>query len=158
MLAGVVDVGIVSDALDHGVLQVLPFAIDELVLVVAADHAWRRRRRATLRETLDHAFVGLGDGSALPAYLDEKVRLTGRAMQVRVRVRTFESICCLVEQGAGVAIVPASAARRHRGGLHIVRLADAWAHRRLLLCMRERAALRRPERMLVEHLAACAPP
>lgn len=45
VLAGVVDVGIVSDALDHGVLQVLPFAIDELVLVVAADHALRRPER-----------------------------------------------------------------------------------------------------------------
>ncbi|MGI4860914.1 MAG: LysR substrate-binding domain-containing protein [Janthinobacterium lividum] len=158
VLAGVVDVGIVSDALDYGVLQVLPFATDELVLVAAADHPLRRRRRMTLCEALDHAFIGLGDGSALSAYLDEKVLLTGKAMQVRARVRTFESICCLVEQGAGVAIVPASAARRYRGvrALHTVPLAHAWARRRLLLCMRERTALRRPERLLVGHLAAIA--
>jgi DNA-binding transcriptional LysR family regulator len=61
----------------------------------------------------------------------------------------------MVEQGAGVGIVPATAARRYRGtpGIRTIELAESWASRRLLVCMRELNAMSRLEKALVRHLA-----
>ncbi|MEX3639141.1 LysR substrate-binding domain-containing protein [Paraburkholderia sp. BR14320] len=61
----------------------------------------------------------------------------------------------MVEQGAGIGIVPATAARRYRGTprLRTIELRDPWATRRLLICMRELNALPRAEKALVRHLA-----
>ncbi len=61
----------------------------------------------------------------------------------------------MVEQGAGIAIVPATAAKRYRGtpGIRTIELTDSWATRQLLICMRDLNALKRPEKALVRHLA-----
>ncbi|MBB5503799.1 LysR substrate-binding domain-containing protein [Paraburkholderia atlantica] len=70
-------------------------------------------------------------------------------------MRTFDGVCRMVEQGAGIGIVPATAAKRYRGtsGLRTIELSDPWATRRLLICMRELNALPRAEKALVRHLA-----
>jgi DNA-binding transcriptional LysR family regulator len=62
----------------------------------------------------------------------------------------------MVEHGAGIGIVPATAAKRYRGtlGVRALELTDRWATRQLLICVRDLKALQRPERTLVEGLAA----
>ncbi|CAB3780025.1 hypothetical protein LMG28614_00979 [Paraburkholderia ultramafica] len=81
--------------------------------------------------------------------------LAGQSVGFRAHMRTFDGICCRVEQGAGIGIVPATAARRYRGtpGIHTIELADSWASRQLLVCMRDLNAMPRPEKALVRHLA-----
>lgn len=61
----------------------------------------------------------------------------------------------MVEQGAGIGIVPATAAKRYRGapGIRTVELTGSWATRQLLICMRDPGAIPRPETALVRHLA-----
>jgi DNA-binding transcriptional LysR family regulator len=60
----------------------------------------------------------------------------------------------MVEHGAGIAIVPVTAARRYRGtlGVRVVELTDRWAPRQLLIVVRDLDALQRPERALVDGL------
>jgi DNA-binding transcriptional LysR family regulator len=156
LLHGSAEIGIVSDAVEHGTLQTFPFATDKLVLIVARDHALCGRRRVALREVVEEDFIGLSAGSALQEYLGEQALFAGQQFYFRARVRTFENICCMVEQGAGLGIVPATAAKRYRGspGLHTVELTDPWATRQLLICVRNLEALQRPERALVEALVA----
>jgi DNA-binding transcriptional LysR family regulator len=158
VLNGSAEIGIVSDALEHGTLQTFPFATDKLVLIVARDHALSGRRRVALRDVVKEDFIGLSAGSALQDYLGEQALFAGQQFYFRARVRTFENICCMVEQGAGLGIVPATAAKRHRGtpGVHTVELIDRWATRQLLICVRNLEALQRPERALVEELVAAS--
>ncbi|WP_158934400.1 LysR family transcriptional regulator [Burkholderia sp. S171] len=158
VLSGSAEIGIVSDAVEHGTLQTFPFATDKLVLIVARDHALSGRRRVALGDVVEEDFIGLSAGSALQEYLGEQALFAGQQFYFRARVRTFENICCMVEQGAGVGIVPATAAKRYRGtpGVHTVELTDPWATRRLLICVRDLKALQRPERALVEDLAAAS--
>jgi DNA-binding transcriptional LysR family regulator len=158
VLNGSAEIGIVSDAVEHGTLQTFPFAIDKLVLIVARDHALCGRRRVALKDVVEEDFIGLSVGSALQEYLGEQALFAGQQFYFRARVRTFENICCMVEQGAGLGIVPATAAKRYRGapGVHTVELTDPWATRRLLICIRNLDALQRPERALVEALVAAA--
>jgi DNA-binding transcriptional LysR family regulator len=158
LLNGSAEIGIVSDAVEHGTLQTFPFATDKLVLIVARDHALCGRRRVALKEVVEEDFIGLSAGSALQEYLGEQALFAGQQFYFRARVRTFENICCMVEQGAGLGIVPATAAKRYRGtpGVHTVELIDRWATRQLLICVRNLEALQRPERALVEALVAAA--
>jgi DNA-binding transcriptional LysR family regulator len=153
--AGFADIGIVSDAVDHAALETLPFRPDRLVLVVARGHRLARRRSAALRDVVAEPFIGLGQGSALGDYLDRHVANLGRRLRFRVRLRGFDAICRLVASGAGIAIMPETASRRHRRpDLRVLALSDPWASRTLLLCARSFATLAPPGARLVEKLRA----
>ncbi|MFO1082657.1 MAG: LysR substrate-binding domain-containing protein [Reyranellaceae bacterium] len=155
--AGRADLGIVADAVDTAAeLETLPFAVDRLVLVVPRRHALARRRHLAFREALDADFVGLPPGSALQAHLDDQAARLGGRLRLRVRLPGFDALCQAVAGGLGVAVVSQSAAERGRRSLPIavVPLSDAWAVRRLRICLRHRAALSGPARALLEHLAA----
>ena len=158
ILNGSAEIGIVSDALEHGTLQTFPFATDKLVVIVPRDHALSGRRRVALRDVVEQNFIGLSAGSALQEYLGEQALFAGQPFYFRARVRTFDNICSMVEQGAGLGIVPATAAKRYRGtpGVHTLELTDRWATRQLLICVRDLDALQRPARALVEELVAAA--
>ncbi|MBP1203767.1 molybdate transport repressor ModE-like protein [Duganella sp. 1411] len=144
---GAADIGIVTDAVDSAALQTLPFRDDPLVLVMARKHPLAQRvgkRRAVLfADALDQDFIGLAGDSALQRYAAEQAARLGRTMHCKIRLRSFEAVCRMVASGAGVAIMPETAARR--GGcvedLRVVGLNDDWADRKLLICMRDHAAL-----------------
>jgi DNA-binding transcriptional LysR family regulator len=153
---GHADLGIVSDAVDHGGLETLPFAVDRMVLVVPADSPLAGRRQIAFAETLDHGFVGLSAGSALQDYLAGHAARAGRQIAFRIRMRGFDGLCRMVAAGVGIGIVPETAALRAQRLWNIaaVPLSDGWAARRLLLCLRDRAALGPPARALVQALTA----
>jgi DNA-binding transcriptional LysR family regulator len=155
VLTGAAEIGIISDAVEHGALHTLPFAVDKLVLVTSRDDPLAARRRTRLADVAHREFIGLSADSALQAYLGERALMAGQTLRFRAQMRTFESICCMAEQGAGIGIVSATAAKRYRGttGVHTIELTDPWATRQLLICMRDANAMPRPEKALVRHLA-----
>src|SRR5690606_12716873 len=65
------DIGVVSDAVDTGNLQLIPFAIDRIVVVVSSAHALASRNSVSFQDILGSEFVGLSAGSALQDYLGE---------------------------------------------------------------------------------------
>lgn len=65
----------------------------------------------------------------------------------------------MVEDGTGVAILPASAAPDLDGiEVRVIPLSDAWARRRLGLCLRSPEDLTPQARLLREHLGNFAFP
>jgi DNA-binding transcriptional LysR family regulator len=62
----------------------------------------------------------------------------------------------VVGSGIGVAVLPATAARRYQRstGIRIIPLIDTWAPRLLTICVRSLAALPPHGQKLVEHLRA----
>jgi DNA-binding transcriptional LysR family regulator len=155
---GVADAGIVSDAVDLAGLEALPFRTDRLVLVVPRGHSLARRRKLAFRDVLGRDFVGLSPGSALQEYLSRHAQRLGRRLKLRVRLRGFDAICRMVEQGVGVSVIPETAALRCRKSMAIemVRLADPWTLRQLTICTRGFAALPAHARQLIGHLRASA--
>jgi len=83
--------------------------------------------------------VGLVEGSALQAHIAHHARRSGKPLSYRVRLRSFDAVCRMVGQGVGIAIVPRVAAVRYgrAAGVQRVALADDWATRDLVLCVRE---------------------
>jgi molybdate transport repressor ModE-like protein len=156
---GAADIGIVTDAVDSAALQTLPFRDDPLVLLMARKHPLAQRigklrgkRRGVLfADALDQDFIGLAGDSALQQYAAEQASRLGRQMHCKIRLRSFEAVCRMVASGAGVAILPEAAARRAGDleALRVVALNDEWADRKLLICMRDHAALPAHVRELV---------
>lgn len=149
---GLAEIGIVADTADLGTLETRPLHGDRLVLVVPDGHTFAGRGAIGLREALDEPFVGLSHGSALQTHLAGHAARAGRAFKLRVRVSGLETVCRMVESGVGVAIVPEAVARR--AARCWVPLSDAWAQRRLTLCVRRAADLSAHARQLLAHLAA----
>ncbi len=159
VLDGSADLGIISDAADPAGLQLYPFHGDRLVVVTGKDHPLAGLRRVAFADTLAHDFVGLAGDAALNAYLAGHAAQAGRRLRYRVRLRSFDAICRMAESGVGIAIVPETSARRCRRAMAIrcVPLSDAWAMRRLLLCVRDANALPAHARQLLDHLRADGP-
>ncbi|QRK09248.1 LysR family transcriptional regulator [Archangium violaceum] len=155
---GLADVGIVSDSVELAGLETFPFRTDRLVLVTARAHPLAAHRELRFVEVLDHEFIGLATGSALQDYLSEHAARAGRRLKFRVRLRSFDAICRLVERGIGIGVVPETAARRCRKSMAIlgIRLTDSWAQRQLTLCVRRFAELPVHAQQLVHRLRAPA--
>lgn len=153
--AGLVEIGVLSDAADTAGLHLRPFAVDRLVVVVPRDHALATKTRIAFEDILHQHFVALA-GGALQDHIDAQAARLGARLKVRLRVRTFEGICHMVAAGVGFGILPETAARRCRRSARIasMRLADDWANRRLSVCVRAPEELAPPARNLFEHLAS----
>jgi DNA-binding transcriptional LysR family regulator len=101
--------------------------------------------------------VGLDRASAIQRFLAERASRIGRAIRLRVQLRSFDAICRLVECNVGVGIVPESTVRRsHSMAIDAVQLTDAWALRELTICVRDMKALPPYARQLVDHLRGSA--
>ena len=157
---GLADVGIIADTVDSGSLQVFPFRNDQLVVVAAPEHALAiaagSRRSIAFAEILEHDFIGLAGDSALQQHLGGHAAKLGHRLSYRLRLRSFDAICRMVESGAGIAVIPATAAARYKKtmALRQLRLTDAWAMRHLLICVRHYDDLPAYARELVDTLKA----
>ena len=151
---GVADLGIVAGTVDAGGLETYPFRRDRFVLVVARDHRLASQAKVGFADVLEHDIVGLDRASALQRFLAAKAVRSGRALRLRVQLRSFDAVCRLVECHVGIGIVPETTARRVQQtmAIAIVPLTDSWAERELTICVRQIKELPLYARQLVEHL------
>jgi DNA-binding transcriptional LysR family regulator len=151
---GVAELGIVAATVDIGALETQPFRTDRFVLTVPVNHALSTRACVEFSEVLDLDFVGLDEASALQRFLSGRAARLGRRLKLRVRLRSFDAVCRMVEAGVGVGIVPETTV--HTVGrtmaISAVPLQDAWATRELCLCARSFAALPPHARRLADFL------
>lgn len=152
--AGLVEIGILSGAVDTSGLVLRPFAIDQLVVIVPHDHALATAKQIAFAEVLHEQFVGLASGS-LQEHIDAQAARLGTRLKMRVRLRTFESICQMAGRGIGLGIVPETVAQRcgRSAKIAALRLTDGWATRKLSVCTRSLEDLPPPALDLFEHLA-----
>lgn len=151
--------GILSGEAGTGGLEAHPFRIDRLVVVAPHGHALAERPLLRFAEVLEEDFVGLPAGNALSAHLSQQAARLGHVPRFRVRLRGVTALARMVEAGVGIAVLPEVVARRcqREMALAAIPLADPWALRRLMLCVRRLDALPVHARRLVEHLIATGP-
>jgi molybdate transport repressor ModE-like protein len=151
---GVGDIGIVAGTVDPGRLTIYPYRSDRFVLVVARSHPLARRARISFAEVLEYDFVGLDRASAIQRFLSDKAHRAGRALRLRVQLRSFDAVCRMVERNVGLGIVPETTVRwaAKTMDLKAVALSDPWAVRELTICVRDLGGLAPYARQLVEHM------
>ncbi|HEV7617485.1 MAG TPA: LysR family transcriptional regulator [Burkholderiaceae bacterium] len=135
---GMADVGIIANSVDIADLETFPFRSDRMVLVTARKHSLAGRANIHFSETLDYDFIGLQEGSALQDYLSEQAAHTGRRLKYRVRLRSFDAVCRMVESDVGICVIPEAAADRCKKSMDIraISLLDPWASRELIICVK----------------------
>ena len=150
---GLAEIGVLSDLVETTGLTLRPFVTDRLVVVAGRDHAPAATRHLRLADLDGQHFIGLTEG-ALQDHLDAQAARIGLRFRPRIRLRGFDDICRMASAGAGVGIVPETAARRWRKSMQISvkRLAEDWAVRRLSLCTRSDTELTPLAQSLLEHL------
>lgn len=157
---GAADLGVVSGDLDWTGLDRAVFSTDRLVLATPLGHPLARfpgrPGPVAFADTLAFAHVGLHEGSTLLAFLRGLMERHGYDRALRVKVRSFEAMCRMVEGGVGIGVVPESAARRHAQTMRIamVPLAEPWATRDRCVVHRAGSPLTRSARALVAELMA----
>lgn len=152
--SGLIEAGVISDAVPTEGLEVQAVSKDHLVLITMAKPPYALSKRVTFAEVLDLPFVGLAEGSALQDHITEHACAAGRSLDLRISMKTFEGLCAMVGQGVGVGIVPQDIARhyRRRYSLNIIALEEQWARRQLCLCFRSWNELTGPMQSLLTHL------
>ncbi|RYU62540.1 LysR family transcriptional regulator [Methylolobus aquaticus] len=152
------DLGLVSEIPTGHDLVLIPFREDELVLLVQPQHPLALRRHIDFREALDFDFVGLHSDSALHYRLLRAAADAERALNLKIRVTSFDAVCAMVAAGLGIGVVPRAATTPYTTSLGLVPLAlnDDWARRRLHLCVRSLEGLSAAARLLLDHLMAGA--
>ncbi|MDD5037181.1 MAG: LysR substrate-binding domain-containing protein [Methylococcaceae bacterium] len=149
------DFGIVSEIPAGKDLTMIPFREDELVLIVQPDHPLGRRGQVDFCETLDFDFVGLHGDSSLHYRLLRAAADAGKPLNLKIQVTSFDAVCAMVAAGLGIGVVPKAATTPYTASLGLATLAlnDAWAQRRLHLCVRSLQGLSAAAQLLLEHLA-----
>ncbi|HEY4074853.1 MAG TPA: LysR family transcriptional regulator [Herbaspirillum sp.] len=158
IVKGIADIGIVADTVDTSGLETFPFRLDRLVLVTTRGHdLMEASGKIDFAKALAYDFIGLAGDSAMQQYLSAQATRAGKPFRYRVRLRSFDAICRMVEAGVGIAIVPETAAKRCQRSMRIQRklLSDAWATRTLNICVRRWDELPSYTKQLIEEIGSC---
>jgi len=157
--SGATDVGIVMEGAEAAGLQLFDYRTDTLCAVGPRRHPGRARALA-FAKLLDHDFVGLESNTVISRLMLDEARRAGKPLRLRVQVKSFDVLARMVQAGLGIGVLPeaATAAFARPMGLRLISLTDAWATRRMYVCVRQYASLPAPARQLVDHLASTVTP
>lgn len=150
--SGEAHIGIVAASADMTGLERWPFVPDRLVAIVPQGHPLSGC--VDYSQILDFHLIGLQEHVALSQFLRRQATELGRNIDLRMLVDGFEGICRFVEGGAGVSIVPKTAAERYQRFMEfrVITLSNPWAHRELYLCVRDVRELPSYAVKLLDHL------
>ena len=154
VLDGAADFGVTSGEIKTKGLEILPFSVDRLVVVVPKGHSLTRAEKVHFRETLTYPYVGLHDGSTLLEFLKKEVSEYGQTLPLRIQVYGFEAACRMIEAGVGIGVISESSALRYQKTmqLEIVALQDAWATRERSVVVREFESLPEAAKSLIREI------
>ncbi|MGB6105202.1 MAG: LysR substrate-binding domain-containing protein [Pusillimonas sp.] len=136
---GSADIGITAQAGGGENIEFLPYRTDRLVLVTHLDHPLAENESVDFDETLVYDYVGLSETSAIHAFLLQAADDLGRMLRFRVEVSNFEAACRMIASHVGIGVIPETAGQRYAKDLplKLISLNDAWALRRLHICVRQ---------------------
>ncbi|HXG13188.1 MAG TPA: selenium metabolism-associated LysR family transcriptional regulator [Gemmataceae bacterium] len=156
---GQVHLGLVGRKDDSPHLEYRPFACDQMVLVVPADHPWGRRKRVSLEELGRQPLIIREPGSGSRWCLEQSLAQAGkslRELKIVLELGSNEAIKEAVRRGLGVAILSTLVVQEElkAGRLHAVQVADLPLKRQMFLVRDRRRVLSIPARLFVELVAA----
>ncbi len=153
------DVGIlVAETLELPGLRLRPYREETLVVVMPAEHSLASRHALSFGALLDENWIGLRAGTSLAALLAGQAARHGKTLRTRIEVYSMESVCRMVQNGLGIAILPRKALGpgARFPGVAAVPLQEPWARRTLYVATQADAELEPAARALVFALASSA--
>lgn len=153
---GEAELGIAADTAELAGVRVFPYRPDPLVALVPRGHELARRKSVTLARLAAFPMAALGEDAAQARVVETQAAKRGLRPRVRIRAGNFDALARYVAGKAGVAVMSRAAAERAASALPVVwvPLAEDFARRRLVLCVRSVSGLSKPARTLFERLRA----
>lgn len=132
-----INLGIFAHQIQTNQLETVLYRQDQLVILTPLDHALAKYDSIDFEETLTFDFVGLPLGSSLHQIMHETAINQQINLKFRVQVNSFDAICRMVAIGLGIGVLPLNSISYGMIGeqLHIVKINNAWANRKLFLGM-----------------------
>lgn len=151
---GVADIGIFAPSFPADDLQAFPYHVDNLVVVVPPDHPLAAQRATRLRDILRFDLIELEEGSAIHALLAREAGALALPLKIRVRVRSFDVMCRMIQCSIGIGILPDLAAKAYLKAMEIrqVALDEPWAQREVRIHVRNVHALTPSAKQLMDFL------
>lgn len=148
------DVGVLAGLAEADELEVWPYRVDQLALLLPALHPLAVHASLPFAAALGEPLVGMTHQSDLSDRLARAAAEAGQTLKIQVRVGSFDAVCAMVAAGMGLAVTPAQAVGPFTQalGLAVVPLSDSWAHRQLYLCLRKNTPAQAPARRFISHL------
>ena len=105
VVAGRLELGVVTLPVRDRELDVIPLATDRVVLIARHDHPLAGHRRVRIQDLADQAFVAFEAGSALRQIIDGKLRDAGVEVNVVMELRSIPAILRMVLTTGNLAFV-----------------------------------------------------
>src|SRR5262249_45585376 len=119
---GIADIGVFSSNIPVDRLKVFPYRKDKLVIVTPRKHPLTRKPVVRLRDALAYDFIGLESASAMHALLSREASVLGQLPRLRCQVRSFEAMCRMVQNGFGIAMLPALAVDQYLRPMELAKI------------------------------------
>lgn len=138
---GRADIGVFVAGTNADGLMVKAFRSDELVLIFPQGHALAGKQPMAFVDTLDEQWISLNPGAALLQQQLSAAMAAGKTLKLRMQVNSFDAVSHMVSSGLGVALLPKGVALPMLKAMKLGwrPLQDAWAHRQLMVGVRQDA-------------------
>jgi DNA-binding transcriptional LysR family regulator len=156
---GVADLGIFGgNVVPPPGTRALDYRRDQLMAVLPVRHPLATREMIPFDDIRDADHISLESSSSLQTLLAGAAEASGGRLNIKIEVSTFEAAWRMVEAGLGLAVIPAGivALAARDGRIAAVALSDAWAHRRLMICVKDSHNLSAAARHMLTHLTKAA--
>ncbi|MBA3686256.1 MAG: LysR family transcriptional regulator [Planctomycetes bacterium] len=119
VLSGELDLGVVTLPIPSGhaasALEITPWLVDELVLLVPPDHPLGRKRRFLWKDLHNQPLIAFESGSAVRQLLDRRLAEHGVTPALVMELRAIASITSMVASGIGLGFISRLADADGRG-------------------------------------------
>lgn len=155
LLAGEADVGVVVEGVQMEGLETRHYRTDRIAVVMPGSHPLAKLPDMKFADLLDDDLIALESGASMMRLLAEQAVIEERTLHLRVQVRSFEAVCRMVEAGLGLGVLPFEGSSRMGEALGLVvrALAEPWAERNMLVCVKKERLSNSSVAKLVGHLS-----
>lgn len=137
--SGAAQIGFLFDNTELEGLEYFPYRDDPLAVLVPRSHPLTNRSSIRFHELLEYELIAPMRGSMLEKLILSAFELHHREFRPKVRVAGFDSLCQMVREHLGIAIVPRQyldARHNDDSDIGLVSLNETWATRKLWLCVK----------------------
>jgi DNA-binding transcriptional LysR family regulator len=114
-----------SSRFDHPSIAFAELAVGELLCIVPREHPLAARDRISIAEIAHHPLVGIEPRDPYGRIIARAFESNGLPFRISVRARFGQTVCALVQSGAGIAVIDEfSIAGGTYPGLRGIRLAE----------------------------------
>jgi DNA-binding transcriptional LysR family regulator len=113
--SGTIDIGLVEGEVQRQKIVVEKILTDELVLIMSPAHHWAKRRDISISEITQEPFIVREEGSGTRQMIEKNLEKQGISpddLKVSLVLGSTEAIKSAVEDGMGVSIISAWAAKK----------------------------------------------